>query len=145
MIVIGKEIIGPWIAKHTHMIWTSENSECLGLERDKKLVAGVWYEDFNGRSVMAHIAFMGRLTKEFLFAIFDYPFNQMGASKVICPIISTNEASISLCKKLGFSEVTRLINMHPDGDMLFFELNRDDCKYLGEKYGEVIATSTSNA
>ena len=91
----------------------------------------------NQVSVMAHIAVVGRLNKEFVKAIFDYPFNQMGVRKVVCPILETNEDSIRLCKHFGFSEFGRLKDVHPDGDMLFFELHREDCRFLGEKHGQV--------
>lgn len=116
------------------MIWTPENSTTLGLERAGKLVAGVWYEDYNQQSVMAHIAIDGRIDREFLFAIFDYPFRQLGVRKVVCPVVETNEASINLVQKLGFSEAARLKESHPDGDLIFYTLNRENCKYTGARY-----------
>lgn len=134
MIVLGKEVIGLWIAHHCRMIWTPENSECIGWEVDGKLKAGVWYEDMNATSVMAHIAITGRIGRKFVHAIFDYPFNQMGCRKIICPIVENNVDSIKLCEKLGFKESARLKDIHPSGDMIFYTLERENCKYLGERY-----------
>ena len=129
-LVTGSEIIGPWVAKHCRMIWTPDNSQALGLERDGRLVAGVWYEDYNQRSVMAHIAIQGRMSKEFLHAIFDYPFKQMGVSKIVCPVTENNEASIRLVQKFGFTESARLKDIHPSGDMIFYVMDRENCRYL---------------
>jgi L-amino acid N-acyltransferase YncA len=117
------------------MVWTPENSECLGWEVDGKLQAGVWYEDMNAVSVMAHIAITGRIGKKFIRAIFDYPFNQMRVEKILCPVLEDNVKSIRLCGKLGFSKTAVLKDIHPSGDMFFYMLERENCKYLGERYG----------
>lgn len=135
-LVIGNEIVGPWVAKQCRMIWTPENSQALGLERDGRLIAGVWYEDYNQRSVMAHIAIQGRITREFLFSIFDYPFRQMGVSKIVSPVTENNADSINLLEKFGFIESARLKDIHPSGDMIFYIMDRENCKYLGERYGK---------
>lgn len=135
MIVVGKDVIGPYVAHHCRMIWTPENSECIGWEVDGELQAGVWYEDMNAVSVMAHIAVTGRIGKKFIHAIFDYPFNQLKVSKILCPILEDNVKSIKLCENFGFSRVSVLKDIHPSGDMIFYTLERKNCKYLGERYG----------
>ena len=136
MITLDKSIVGPWIALKARMIWKPEGSETVGLTKDGEIVAGVWYEDYNSQSVVTHIAITGRLTRRFLNVIFDYPFVQLGVEKIIAPVLSNNFDSQSLVIKMGFKEETRLKNVHPDGDMIFFVMNKTDCKYLGERYGK---------
>jgi hypothetical protein len=38
---------------------------------------------------------------------------------------------------LGFEEQARLLDVFPTGDLLFFVMSKDKCKFLGEKYGKV--------
>ena len=134
MLVLDKAIVGPWIAQQTRMIWKPEGTETIGLERNGEIVAGVWYEDWNPQSITTHIAITGPITKHFLAVIFDYPFVQLGVQKIIAPVLEYNADSIRLVTKMGFKEEARLKNVHPLGDMLFFILNKTDCKYLGDRY-----------
>ena len=136
MIVTNKSIIGPWIAQQTRMIWKPEGVEAIGWESNGELVAGVWYEDWNTQSITTHIAISGPITKTFLSVIFDYPFVQLGVQKIIAPVLEDNLDSIKLVTKMGFTEEARLHNVHPTGDMLFFVMNKVNCKYLGERYGK---------
>ena len=119
------------------MIWTPEKSQAIGLVKESELVAGVWYEDYNKKSVTCHIAITGRLTKQYLGIIFDYPFVQLGVDKIICPIKSDNDKSIRLVKNMGFEEQARLLDVFPSGDLLFFVMSKDKCRFLGERYGKV--------
>ena len=135
MLVFDKTIVGPWIAKQTQMIWKPEGAQTIGLEKDGEIVAGVWYDDFNPQSIVTHIAITGKLTKRYLQVIFDYPFMQLCVQKIIAPVLQDNSESIRLVTKMGFKEEARLKNVHPVGDMLFFVMNKTDCKYLGVRYG----------
>lgn len=119
------------------MVWTPENSEAIGLLKDGEVVAGVWYEDYNGKSVTCHIAITGRMNREYLGFIFHYPFVQLGVDKIICPIKSNNDKSIRLVKNMGFEEQARLLDVFPSEDLLFFVMSKDKCRFLGEKYGKV--------
>jgi RimJ/RimL family protein N-acetyltransferase len=118
------------------MTWTPENSTAIGLLKDDELVAGVWYEDYNKVSIMCHIAITGKMTPEYLNIIFDYPFVQLGVNKIVVPVLSENEASIKFVKNLGFEENARLLDVSPDGDMIFFVMTKDKCRFIGERYGK---------
>ncbi len=135
MLITDKSIVGPWIAEQTQMIWKPEGAQTIGLAKDGAIVAGVWYDDYNAQSITTHISIIGKITKEYLRVIFDYPFIQLGVQKIIAPVLEDNAKSIKLVKKMGFNEETRLKNVHPAGDMIFFIMNKRDCKYLGVRYG----------
>jgi len=137
MICLDKDRVGQYIAKHCNMVWTSENSEAIGLLKDNELVAGVWYEDFNEKSVTCHITITGRINRKYLSIIYDYPFVQLGVEKIICPVPSYNDKSLRLVKNMGFEEQARLLDVFPSGDLLFFVLTKDKCRFLGERYGKV--------
>lgn len=136
MLCLDKEVVGPWIARHCNMTWTPDNSYAIGWLRDGEVCAGVWYEDYNKVSIMCHIAITGRMTPEYLNIIFDYPFVQLGVDKIVVPVLSDNEASIKFVKNLGFEEKARLLDISPDGDMIFFVMSKDNCRFIGERYGK---------
>ena len=134
-IFTNKDVVGRWIARHTDMIWRPEGSETIGLIHNGELVAGVWYDDFNRQSVITHIAIKGVINRTFLKIIFDYPFFQLKVNKIIAPVLSSNTKSINLVTKMGFVEHARLKDTHPESDLLFWVMDKKDCKYLGERYG----------
>lgn len=138
MITTDKNLVGPWIAKELDMVWTLENSTTIGWIEGNELVAGVWYEDFNGKSITCHIVIKKPLNRKFLAIIFDYPFIQLGVSKIIGPVKSDNLKAIEFDKKLGFKEEARILDAFPNSDLIFFVMNKDDCRFLGERYGKVL-------
>lgn len=118
------------------MVWTPENSTTIGWVGEE-IESVVWYEDYNKKSVTCHIYLGKGLNKQYLATIFDYPFIQLGVDKIIAPVISSNDKSIEFVKKLGFEEQARLLDVFPTGDLLFFVMSKDKCKFLGERYGKV--------
>jgi RimJ/RimL family protein N-acetyltransferase len=134
----GSEV-GQWVAKRIQGGYFEGRSEAIGLERDGELVAGVIYENWNHRSIWCHIAIEGRLTPEYLAAIFDYPFNTCQVEKIIVPVGSDNEQSIKVVKKMGFTEEGRIKEGRPHGDIVFYTLRRDDCRFLNTRYSKRIA------
>lgn len=115
----------------------------IGLERDGALVAGVCYEDWNKRSIMAHIVVMGRLTRYYLYAIFHYPFEYLGVEKIICPIPESNAESIRLATKMGFKREATIADAHPDGNLYLYTLMRSNCRFTGERYGKKFVTAAA--
>jgi hypothetical protein len=139
-----KELIGQWVAKRVNGVFTPENSSCIGLlNKDGNIVAGVWYESYTKTSIMTHIAIEGKMSKEFLSIIFDYPFVQLGVNKLIGPTNSNNDAALRFNDKLGFVEEARIKDAFPDGDMILLTMTKDKCRFLGEKYGKKRTISTA--
>ena len=136
MLLTDKNIVGPWVASRCNAIFTPDNSSTIGWVKDGRITAGVWYEDYNQVSVTTHIAVEEPLTRRYLNVIFDYPFEQLGVKNIIAPVISDNELSIDFVKKLGFEEKARLLDVFPTGDLLFFVMTKDKCKFTGERYGK---------
>ena len=136
MLCLDKDLVGSWVARHCNMVWTPENSHAIGWLKDGQVCAGVWYEDYNKVSIMCHIAITGRMTPEYLNIIFDYPFVQLGVNKIVVPVLSDNDASIKFVKNLGFEENARLLDVSPNGDMIFFVMSKDNCRFIGERYGK---------
>ena len=135
--VIIDHAVGKWVA-HTASVshYNPFLSQSIGLVRGEKIVAGAIYTDYNGTSMVCHIAAEGPINAEFMYKICDYPFNQCKVNKVIGPVNSSNEKCIRFVKKMGFKEEARIKDAFNDGDMIFFTLVKEDCKFLGERYGK---------
>ena len=134
MIRTGHDV-AKWVCKNLHSCY-EEGSEGIGLEKDGNLIAGVCYENWNSKSIMAHIVIHGRISKYYLFAIFHYPFEYLGVDKIICPIPQSNTESVRLATKMGFEKEATLRDSHPSGDIYMYTLKRDKCRFTGERYGK---------
>jgi len=142
--LITNHSAGHWTAEQTKGKYFEANSQSIGLKQNGEFVAGVIYENWNGRSIICHIAISGRLTPRYLAVIFDYPFNVCDVKKIIVPVDATNLKSVILVEKMGFTEEARIKDGMADGDMILYTLAKENCKYLGERYGKkyIYASST---
>lgn len=137
--------VGAWVAERIAGSHCEEHSVAIGLLKNEQIVAGVLYEQWNGASIVAHIAVEGRMTPAFVAAIFDYPFNHCGVRKVLCPIYSDNPRSIRLAKNMGFTEEARIEDAVPTGALLLFTLPKNHCRFLGAPFiGKIRAYPASS-
>jgi len=140
-IVTDAEWVGPWVAGKIGGAY-HPGTVAIGLtDSADGLQAGVLYENWNGRSIVAHIAVEGRMTPSYLAAIFDYPYNVAGVEKIICPVAECHYRSAALAEKMGFREEARIEDAHSDGAIRFYTLRRGDCRFLSEKYGAKISAA----
>lgn len=104
------------------------------MEEDGRIIAVAMYERDNGTSVMTHIAAEpGRrwMTKEFLRAIFDYPFRQLGVSKVIGFVDGDNDDAMRFDLHLGFECEAVLRGAGAGGcDLHLLTMTRQQCRFL---------------
>jgi RimJ/RimL family protein N-acetyltransferase len=133
--IVQGEDIGNWVAERIAGEFYSKSSSAIGLQKDGETIAGVIYENWNRQSIFCHIAIEGRMTKEYLKAIFDYPFNVCNVKKIIVPVVSSHAKSIKLVTKMGFVEEARLKEASPDGDIIFLTLTKENCRFLGVSNG----------
>lgn len=128
--------VGHWVAPRVAGQYHAEMSEAIGLVREGKIVAGVIYENWNGASIVTHIAIEGRLSPGYLFAIYHYPFVQCGVRKIIAPVSAGNTKSVAMCLNMGFIIEARIADATPDGDLLMLTMTADKCRFLGDRYGK---------
>ena len=120
--------VGEWIQKNGGGFYR-EGSKCIGLEKNGELVAGVLYDYHNGASIYAHIAIIGRLTREYLRVIFDYPFRQLRAKVLIGLVAESNKKSRKFVEHLGFQLQAEIPEGHPEGSLLIYTMRRDQCRW----------------
>tara|TARA_R110000796_G_scaffold214260_1_gene330255 strand:- start:1301 stop:1765 length:465 start_codon:yes stop_codon:yes gene_type:complete len=110
-----------------------DDYSALGLVKDNELIAGVVYNYYNKPNIFAHIAATpGKrwLTKEFLFAMFDYPFNQLGCNRVTGLVPKKNKEARRFDTHLGFEYEGNMRHALPDDDMLIYGMLKEKCKWL---------------
>lgn len=133
-IVQGADI-GAWVAERIAGEFYSETSSAIGLMKDDKIIAGVIYENWNRASIFCHIALEGRMTKAYLKAIFEYPFEKCKVKKIIVPVVSNHTKSIKLVTNMGFTEEARIVDGSENGDIIFLTMTKENCRFLGVRYG----------
>lgn len=132
-------LVGPWVCARAGGRFDSLCTG-IGLLEDGELIAGVLYNGCNGRSVSAHIAIDGQITREFLQRIFDYPFKQLRVNVIIGTVDSENLAARRFDEKLGFKLLSVIPDAGPKGDMCVYVMRAEDCRWLHlkDRHGEPI-------
>lgn len=115
-------------------------SKGLGLERDGELIAGVVYEDFNGKNIWMHVAAkpgVQWMTRSYLWYCFHYPFVEMGVDRITGYVHEDTLAARRLAEHMGFELETRLKGAAPNGaDVLLYVMWRDKCRFLKGNHGQ---------
>lgn len=138
------DYVGPWIAEHGGGFYR-DGSQCIGLEQDGELIAGVLYDYFNGASIYMNVAAAKAhwLDREFLRVCFDYPFRQLGANVVIGLVSSTNAKARRFDEHLGFKLTASIPGGYPGGDLLIYTLRREDCRWVKESHEQAERTASA--
>ena len=105
------------------------------LNADSALCAVVGYNGFCGRVCMMHVAGVGNwMTREFLWAAFDYPFNQAGLVQVFGCTPQNNPRALKLEKHLGFKTLATIPDGWAEGvDLVLQTMHKSECRWLGLK------------
>lgn len=127
-----------WVARQTNEFGNFGCARGIGLEENIgrpawRLIAGVAYCEWNGVNVVCHIASDGSrrwMTRDFLWTIFDYPFNQLKAKRITVCVGEGNSASRRFVEHLGFGLEAQLQGAHPTGDLLIYVMRKPHCRWL---------------
>lgn len=109
----------------------SEDLRLIGQVQNGDLTAVIAYNGFVGKICVMHVAAKGTrwITKELLWAAFDYPFNQCKVTSVIGLVAADNEKAIRLDEHLGFREVYRISDGFKEGvDLIVFQMDREQAE-----------------
>jgi len=101
-------------------------------DKTGELLGGVIYDGFTGSSIFIHQAGFSKfwLSRDMLWAAFDYPFNQLGCNQLRGTIPSTNPDLLKLNLKYGFNVEAVLAGAYPGGDMLILLMKKAECRWL---------------
>lgn len=138
MLTIGKGVV-EWIASRTGEFNGFGTDIGIGWQRGGQIVAGVAYANWNGVNVECHIASDGSrrwLTRQYLWTILDYPFNQLRVNRITVCVGEGNADSRRFVLHLGFTQEATLAGAHPTGNLLIFRLWRHDCQWIRHDYAK---------
>lgn len=118
---------------------------CIGnVTREGKILGVVGFDGWNGASCQMHVAGEGNwVTRELLRATFEYAFKVAGLKVVLGLVPSGNANALRFDRHIGFSEVARIKDAHPDGELIVLELRRENCRYLREENGQEVYSSAA--
>ena len=73
------DILGDYFQRHAGGEYR-QGAQCFGMLRDGKIIACVLFDGHNGASIYMHVASSARnwITREYIRAVFDYAFRQLG-------------------------------------------------------------------
>jgi len=129
VLVQGEEVVR-WVEEGVNTTLTHK-AQAIGLWDGEKLIAAVAYDEFSGTNIFAHQRIEGRVTREFWWAVFSYPFEDLGCNRITGYVQETNEKAVKLNKKMGFVEEARLKGAAHDGtDMVAMVMWKKDCRML---------------
>jgi RimJ/RimL family protein N-acetyltransferase len=87
-----------------------------------------WYE---GGSIRGHITTLGgRLTRDFIRALFAYPFVQLKVRRFTALIPAKNLKANRFVEHLGFTKETVMHNVFENDDLNVWRMYREDCGWL---------------
>ena len=107
----------------------------IGQEIDGEVKAVVAFDNVLDKSCQMHTAAIvpNWISKDLLWACFDYPFNILKVKVIIATVSSTNKEALKLDRHLGFVDKAYIEDAHIDGDLVILAMRRENCRWLDIK------------
>jgi RimJ/RimL family protein N-acetyltransferase len=107
----------------------------IGQEIDGEVKAVVAFDNILDKSCMMHTAAIvpNWISKDLLWACFDYPFNILKVKVILASVASTNTEALRLDRHLGFVDKAYIEDAHIDGDLVILAMRRENCRWLDIK------------
>lgn len=137
--------VGDWVCNKLQCAFDSKTCTAIGLERDGELIGGVVFDHYNVQSIAMHVASSEEnwLTRDFLRAVFGYPFGQLGVKKIIGLVDSNNHQARKFDENIGFQLEAVIKDAGRTGDLLIYSMTLQQCRFLGERYGKRFSAVSS--
>ena len=124
--------LATWLCKRILYTPTEHLRVIARVNEQNQILGVVGYDCFNGASCQMHVAGVGNwVSRHFLFAAFDYPFNTCNLKCLLGLTPSSKEDAIRFNQHIGFTEVLRLEDAHPDGALIVYRMYKTDCRWIG--------------
>jgi hypothetical protein len=132
-IAINEPVWGPQIAEAAGAAYNAALDINICTVTDEVLQGGVMFSDYTGESIQAHIAGFKPhwLTRDLLWTMFHYPFNQLGVKRIFGPVPENNLKALEFDLKLGFTPAVRIEGIYPGNvACVLMRMDREDCRFL---------------
>jgi hypothetical protein len=125
---------GDWVMGRLGGAFNARTDHSICVHRDGHIRGGIVYTGYLGASIVGHSAGdeSAWISRDFLWMVFDYVFNQLGCRKLVAMVPSSNTRAISVDLRLGFRLEGRLTEMlaDPTDDLLILTITKAQCKWL---------------
>lgn len=112
-------------------------ASAIGVESNGELIAGVVFDGYTEAGMNIHVAALeGRhwLSKEFLYAVFAYPFIQLKCNRVTGLVRADNFKAQKLDEHLGFVKEGLIRQGCSDKtDMILYGMLKEECRWIHKK------------
>jgi RimJ/RimL family protein N-acetyltransferase len=127
----NQRYLGEWLVRILNFP-LPETTQCIGQLKDGNLVAVAGYTNFMPKACEIHIGSVGEhwANKDFIWAVFDYPFNKLGLSVILGQICADNIDALKLNRHLGFKVVAEIPDAHMSGDLVIMAMKKEECRFL---------------
>jgi L-amino acid N-acyltransferase YncA len=107
----------------------------IGQEIDGEVKAVVAFDNILDKSCEMHTAaiVLNWISRDLLWACFDYPFNILKVKVILATVASTNTEALRLDRHLGFVDKAYIEDAHIDGDLVILAMRRENCRWLDIK------------
>ena len=127
----NQKYLGEWLVRILNFP-LPETTQCIGQIKDGNLVAVVGFNNFMPNACQMHIGSVGEdwMSRDLLWAAFDYPFKKLGVKVILGQICADNTEALKLNRHLGFKVVAEIPDAHMDGDLVIMAMRKEDCRFL---------------
>jgi hypothetical protein len=121
-----------WIAERAQIVIGPAFRAIEAIDEAGKIHGMVGYDGLYGNMVCAHIALdHPAALRHLLEPGFRIPFRDLGRGVLVAQVLSTNERSLRLMARLGFTYLARVRDGKAKGvDLCLFEMRAEDCKWI---------------
>lgn len=126
-------VIVPWVANRLgYAPHDFEQARSIGIVRQGNLIAGVIYTEYREDSISMTIASTSPMwaSKDNLYYLFDYPFNQLGCRRVTAFTAKKNKKSRKFLERLGFKLEGLIREGFQGKDACVYGMLKRECKWL---------------
>ena len=131
IIVDRQDDLGEWLSSKIGASYASGSYTCIGYEKNGTIMAVVAFENYNGSSMVCHLA-IDRFNIEWAMFCWDYIFNQLKIKKLIGVVDSSNQKALKLDLHFGFIEEYIIKDAGKDGDLHILSMTKEQCKMLNK-------------
>lgn len=130
----NQEYMKAWIERILFQKFGDE-ARFIGQEKDGNLVAVIAFTNFIPNACAMHIGSVGEnwMSKDLLWACFDYPFIKLKKKVILATMEASNEEAVNLNRHLGFQDKALIKDAHENGDLLLMAMRKEDCKWINLK------------
>lgn len=123
---------GAWIMARSFGVYNDKIDQCIAVIRDDEIAGGVVYNGFIKTAIFLHMAGAGDnwATREFLWMVYDYPFNVLGVTWLYGLLDPDNTLALEIDRRMGFREVACLPGALGDRDLIVMGMKREQCRML---------------